>query len=76
MQNLTPSTPAPQQPSTATITTEQKAERLRILLRRSFMLSDDESIERLTWSDRDQIARDLHEAMCLLHELHPHGQTH
>lgn len=82
MQNLI-TTPAPAQeyqpastPATNTLT-NQKAERVRILMRRAFLLADDESRERLSWADRDQIARDLHEAMCLLHELHPQAvHTH
>ncbi|HEY9405789.1 MAG TPA: hypothetical protein VIQ24_24275 [Pyrinomonadaceae bacterium] len=68
----TPTTrPTTAPPSTTTTTDTEKAERIQTLLRRSFMLADDESVPHLTWGERDQIARDIHEALTIVRELHP-----
>ncbi len=70
----TPATPPPSATAPATVTDEQKITRAASLMRNCYMLADDEARPALTWSDRDELARQLHEAMQLIREVHPAEQ--
>ena len=67
------STPAPttntSAPATITAqTADEKLERAHRLVSNAFRHTDDESISALTWSDHDEIGRQLAEAMRLMKE--------
>jgi hypothetical protein len=64
----TPATPPAEAP--AAVTDEQKIARAESLMRNCYMLADDEAHPALTWGDRDDLARQLHEAMQLIREVH------
>jgi hypothetical protein len=70
----TPATPPPSAEAPAAITDEQKIVRAQSLMRNCYMLAGDEARPALTWTDRDELTRQLHEAMQLIREVHPAQQ--